>query len=63
MDIWSYGYNSRTATNSVANVEDVARGLLDWAFHKNPSGPIIFVAHSLGGLVVKVRMDLSIQSR
>ena len=51
--IRSYGYDSRTSANSVANVEDVATALLSWMYNYEPSGPIIFVAHSLGGLVVK----------
>jgi pimeloyl-ACP methyl ester carboxylesterase len=53
VDIWSYGYESRTKTNCVANVDDVARGLLDRLYNHSTKGPIIFVAHSLGGLVVK----------
>ncbi|OCL01570.1 hypothetical protein AOQ84DRAFT_230809, partial [Glonium stellatum] len=52
-DIWSYGYDSRTSTNSVANIEDVAIMLLDHISGLGNTYPIVFVAHSLGGLVVK----------
>jgi pimeloyl-ACP methyl ester carboxylesterase len=56
--VWSYGYDSRTATNSVANVEDVANALLD-RIYRETNGPVIFVAHSLGGLVVKKAIILA----
>ncbi|KAK4992602.1 hypothetical protein LTR50_000935 [Elasticomyces elasticus] len=52
-DICSYGYVSRTSANSVANIEDVATALLGRIYDHKPSGSTIFVAHSLGGLVVK----------
>lgn len=56
-DFWSYGYESRTASNLVANIEDVASALLDWVYNHEASGSIIFLAHSLGGLVVKKVTD------
>lgn len=59
--ISSFGYDSRTAfTNSVADIDDAAITLIN-ALHdlrrlpnaRKSTGPIIFVAHSLGGIIVK----------
>lgn len=57
--IWSFGYDSKTAfTSSVANIDDAAKALID-ALNGERRGensrksPIIFVAHSLGGIIVK----------
>lgn len=55
----SYGYDSMTAfSKSVTDVEDQATMLLN-ALALNRSqlsekkGPLVFIAHSLGGIVVK----------
>ncbi|KAK3309366.1 uncharacterized protein B0T15DRAFT_515318 [Chaetomium strumarium] len=58
VSVWSYGYDSRTATNSVANIEDVANALLD-RIYRETNGPVILVAHSLGGLVAKKAITLA----
>jgi len=55
----SYGYNSRTAfSNAVTDINDEAAMLLDRLDGERQSKdektrPIIFVSHSLGGIVVK----------
>ena len=55
----SFGYNANSAlTNSIATIEDVAGTLLALLMSKRRSEdakkrPIIFIAHSLGGVVVK----------
>lgn len=57
--IFSYGHNSNTVnSNSVMSIEDVANSLLGRLFgvrktKEQKAVPIIFIAHSLGGLVVK----------
>ncbi|KAI1747448.1 hypothetical protein F4782DRAFT_521079 [Xylaria castorea] len=62
--ISTFGYNAdwRSATKSISNVTDFAKELLfEMRFGKDGSGedlnlgvnPIIFVVHSMGGLVVK----------
>lgn len=57
--IWSFGYDSKTAfTNSVANIDDAAIALIDALDgerlgQNSRKNPIIFVAHSLGGIIVK----------
>ena len=55
----SYGYNSRTAfSKAVTDINDEAAMLLDRLDGERQSKdqktrPIIFVSHSLGGIVVK----------
>ncbi|KAI0455706.1 hypothetical protein F5B21DRAFT_470367 [Xylaria acuta] len=62
--IFTFGYNAdwRSATKSISNITDFAKELLfEMRFGKDGSGedmnlglkPIIFVVHSMGGLVVK----------
>ena len=55
----SYGYNSRTAfSKAVTDINDEAAMLLDRLDGERQSKdqktrPIIFISHSLGGIVVK----------
>lgn len=55
----SYGYNSDTMfSKSVSNIDDEARELLLRLHNERVSRaererPIMFIAHSLGGIVVK----------
>ena len=57
--VMSYGYNSETAfSKSVSDIEDHAEALLhalnmERMSHAQKERPIIFLAHSLGGIVVK----------
>lgn len=57
--ILSFGYDSRTAfTKAVINIGDVADMLLDGVegrreSKREKSRPVIFISHSLGGIVIK----------
>lgn len=57
--IMSYGYDSTTAfSKSVTGIEDQARILIDALSLERESQseknrPLIFIAHSLGGIIVK----------
>ena len=57
--ITSYGYDSTTAfSKSVTDIEDQARILIDALSLERESQsekdrPLIFIAHSLGGIIVK----------
>jgi surfactin synthase thioesterase subunit len=54
----SYGYNAHTAfSNAVTDISDVATSLLDRLDNERQphehKRPIIFISHSLGGIIVK----------
>ncbi|KAK4667857.1 uncharacterized protein QC764_704050 [Podospora pseudoanserina] len=55
--VLSYGYNGDIyLNNSAANIRDMARSVLsnlDAGRRSDPHRPIIFVAHCLGGLIIK----------
>lgn len=57
--IWSFGYDSAIAfTNSVADIDDAAKALVnaldgERQTENSKRKPIIFIAHSLGGIIVK----------
>ncbi|KAI0101579.1 hypothetical protein GGR51DRAFT_529441 [Nemania sp. FL0031] len=63
--IWSYGYNSKTAfSTAVSDITDEASILLDRIQGERISDAdkkrrIVFVAHSLGGILVKKAMVLA----
>ena len=64
----SYGYNSRTAfSKAVTDINDEAAMFLDRLDGERQSKdqktrPIIFVSHSLGGIIVKKVRVLSIMT-
>ena len=64
----SYGYNSRTTfSKAVTDINDEAAMLLDRLNGERQSKdqkarPIIFVSHSLGGIIVKKVRVLSIMA-
>jgi pimeloyl-ACP methyl ester carboxylesterase len=57
--VLSFGYNSNTVfTSAVTDIDDEAAALLDGVLGERQSSfeknrPIIFVSHSLGGIIVK----------
>ncbi|KAI0544447.1 hypothetical protein F4679DRAFT_37323 [Xylaria curta] len=56
--IHTFGYSSGLNRESVLNIHDFASNLLACIHHSpavasSPSGPILFVGHSMGGLVIK----------
>lgn len=58
--IMAFGYNTSTSplNRSTAIISDIAKQLISHLINKRKSGrqkqrPIIFVAHSLGGIVIK----------
>ena len=62
----SFGYNSETVfTQSVEDITDTATSLLERLNIKRQDAaertrPIIFISHSLGGIIVK-KVSLSLQ--
>lgn len=53
-----YGYNSKLKdSRSFQSISDIARGLIlhlkSGGWNRSPSKPVVFLAHSLGGLVLK----------
>ena len=56
--VWSFGYDSAILSKSVGDIDDVANVLVDSLDGERQGQhwerkPIIFIAHSLGGIVVK----------
>jgi hypothetical protein len=65
--VWSYGYDSEVLSQSVNEIDLEARSLLDRIQGaREDSGtlqkPIIFIAHSLGGIIVK-KVSEALKSR
>lgn len=66
--VWSFGYDSTTVfTNSIADIDDAAKALVnaldgERQTKNSRTKPIIFIAHSLGGIIVK-RVCHSVQPR
>ncbi|KAF3807774.1 Protein SERAC1, partial [Colletotrichum gloeosporioides] len=62
--VWSFGYDSSILSQTVADINDVAISLLDSldgerSRTSSTGKPIIFVAHSLGGVIVKRVLNLA----
>jgi hypothetical protein len=56
--IMSYGYNAETAfSKAVTDISDAAASLLDRLENERQenerSRPVVFISHSLGGIIVK----------
>ena len=64
----SYGYNSRTAfSKAITDINDEPKILLNRLNGNRPSKdqrtrPVIFISHSLGGIIVKKVRVLSIMA-
>ena len=63
--IMTFGYNSKIRSNSVAGIQDVASALLQSLYLERNEDetslgrPIVFICHSLGGIVVKRAIALA----